>query len=267
MVVTVTKIFDNYKTGRGDGGCYLDNTCPIDLEVAAVPLDSAVRDTVRPLEPRSLSMQVTDEVRRSILTGALAPGESLSLRKLAEALRVSFIPVRDALKVLESEGLIVNPPGRSATVAPLDLGELHAIYRVRRTLEPDLARRSCGSLTDEELDRLNGAALQLGRPDLGMDDTYDDHRAFHMALLAPAASAWDSRILMMLWGAGERYVRIGFGLLDPDPREHERRAEAHQLLVKEFRARDPQRAARALDEHLARNEELASAALSRHGSS
>jgi DNA-binding GntR family transcriptional regulator len=62
--------------------------------------------------------------------------------------------------------------------------------------------------------------------------------------------------------AAERYVRIGFGLLDPDPREHERRREAHQLLVDEFRKRDPEVAARALDEHLAHNEDLARNALS-----
>ena len=95
-----------------------------------------------------------------------------------------------------------------------------------------------------------------------MDDIYDDHRAFHMALLAPAASAWDLRILIMLWRAGERYVRIGFGLLDPDPDEHERRREAHQLLIEEFRKRDPDNAARALEAHLAHNEDLAAAALS-----
>jgi len=227
-----------------------------------VPLTSAAQDTVRPIESRSLSEQVTNEVRRSILSGALAPGESLSLRKLAEVLGVSFIPVRDALRVLEGEGLVVNPPGRSATVAPLDLDELHAIYRVRRILEPDLGRRSCARLSHDELDRLHQATVELGRPDLSMDDTYDDHRAFHMALLAPATSTWDSRILLMLWRAGERYVRIGFGLLDFDPHEHERRGEAHQLLLQEFRHRDPERAARALAEHLARNEDLATSALS-----
>jgi DNA-binding GntR family transcriptional regulator len=224
---------------------------------------SATPDAVRPIESRSVSEQVTTELRRSILSGALAPNESLSLRKLAEVLGVSFIPVRDALKVLEGEGLVVNPPGRSATVAPLDLDELHAIYRVRRILEPDLARRSCALLSDQELDRLHRAAAEFGGRDRSMDDIYDDHRAFHLALLAPAASTWDERILMMLWRAGERYVRIGFGLLDPDPHEHERRREAHQLLVDEFRHRDPDVAARALDEHLAHNEELAHDALSR----
>ena len=52
-----------------------------------------------------------------------------------------------------------------------------------------------------------------------MDDIYGDHRAFHLALVAPAASPWDIRILMMSERATERYVRIGFGLLDPDPGE------------------------------------------------
>jgi DNA-binding GntR family transcriptional regulator len=218
--------------------------------------------SVRPIEARSLSEQVTNEIRRSILAGALPPGQSLSLRRLAEQLDVSFIPVRDALRVLEGEGLVVNPAGRSASVAPLDLEEFHAIYRVRRLLEPDLARRSVPQLEDAELDRLYRTAAEFGGAERSMDDIYDNHRAFHLALLAPAASAWDIRILMMSERASERYVRIGFGLLDPDPGEHDRRRDAHQLLVDEFRKRNPQVAARAIDEHLAHNEELAHQALS-----
>ncbi|MFY9778526.1 MAG: GntR family transcriptional regulator [Trebonia sp.] len=223
---------------------------------------SASSGSVRPIESRSLSEQVTNEIRRSILAGGLPPGRSLSLRKLAEQLDVSFIPVRDALRVLEAEGLVVNPPGRSATVAPLDLEEFHAIYRVRRLIEPDLARRAVPLLEDAELDQLYQAAAEFGGAERSMDDIYGDHRAFHLALVAPAASAWDIRILMMGERATERYVRIGFGLLDPDPGEHDRRREAHQLLIDEFRKRDPEIAARALDEHLARNEDLAHNALS-----
>jgi DNA-binding GntR family transcriptional regulator len=223
---------------------------------------SAISGSVHPIETRSLSEQVTNEIRRSILAGTLPPGQSLSLRRLADQLDVSFIPVRDALRVLEGEGLVVNPAGRSASVAPLDLEEFHAIYRVRRLLEPDLARRSVPQLEEAELHRLYQAAAEFGGAERSMDDIYDDHRAFHLALLAPAASAWDIRILMMSERASERYVRIGFGLLDPDPGEHDRRRDAHQLLVDEFRKRDPQVAARALDEHLAHNEELAHYALS-----
>lgn len=223
---------------------------------------SSTPRAVRAIEQHSVSDQVTAELRRSIVSGALAPEQSLSLRKLAEQLGVSFIPVRDALRVLEAEGLVVNPPGRSATVAPLDLDELHAIYRSRRLLEPDLARRAVKRLSDERLDQLWDVAAELGDAHRSMDDIYDDHRAFHLALIAPAVTAWDERILNLLWRAGERYIRIGFGLLDPDPHEHDRRREAHQLLVDEFRRRDPARAAKALDTHLSHNEELARSALS-----
>jgi len=222
---------------------------------------SAEVPSVRPIEMRSVSEQVTNELRRSILNGALAPGQSLSLRTLAEMLNVSLIPVRDALRALESEGLIVNPPGRSARVADLDLDELHAVYRIRRLLEPEMARGACPLLSEEELDELYALATSLGAPDRNMDDIYDDHRALHMALLRPAATAWDERILTTLWRAAERYVRIGFGLLDPDPEEHARRREAHQELVDAFRRHDPDQAASALDQHLVHNEELAAEVL------
>lgn len=219
---------------------------------------------MRPIDARTVSDQVTSELRRLIVSGGLPPGQTLSLRKLADGLGVSFIPVRDALKVLRAEGLVVDSPGRSAAVAPLDLAELSAMYRLRRMLEPDLARRSVLDLTSAELDRLEQVAVGLGDSGRTMEDIYDDHRAFHLALISPATSAWDERILMLLWQASERYVRIAFGLLDPDPREHERRRQAHVLLVDEFRARDPERAAAALDGHLAHNEEIAREALAAH---
>jgi len=216
---------------------------------------------VRPIDPQSVSDQVTAELRRVIVSGGLAPGQRLSLRKLADELGVSFIPVRDALRVLRAEGLVVSPPGRSATVAPLDLEELGALYRLRKMLEPDLARRSVKELSPASLDRLEQVAIDLGDSERTMDDIYDDHRAFHLALMAPAATAWDERILTMLGQASERYVRIAFGLLDPDPAEHDRRRDAHVLLVEEFRKGDPERAAAAVDAHLAHNEELARDAL------
>ena len=225
-------------------------------------LSTSTPGSVRPIEQQSVSDQVTAELRRSIVSGDLAPEQSLSLRKLADQLGVSIIPVRDALRVLEAEGLVVNPPGRSATVAPLDLDELHAIYRNRRLLEPDLARHAVRGLSDVRLDELYEVATELGDAQRSMEDIYDDHRAFHLALIAPAVTPWDERILSLLWRAGERYIRFGFGLLDPDPHEHDRRREAHQLLVDEFRKGDPEVAARALEEHLTHNEELARRALS-----
>jgi DNA-binding GntR family transcriptional regulator len=218
---------------------------------------------VRPIASRSVAELVTAELRRSILSGALAPGQSFSLREIAGLLNVSFIPVREALRNLEAEGLVVIQPGRSATVAPINLEDLQAIYRLRRLLEPDLARRSCLLISDAELDRLAGHAVEFGDEDRSMDAIYDGHHEFHLALLGPAATSWDTRMLSTLWRAAERYVRIGFGLLDPDPDEHARRRRAHEELIAVFRQRDPDAAARAVDTHLDHNEQLAANALHR----
>ncbi|MFF7334987.1 FCD domain-containing protein [Streptomyces sp. NPDC008150] len=217
---------------------------------------------VQPIMSRSVVEQATDELRRAILAGHLAPGTEYSLRELAGMLNISFIPIREALRSLESEGLVIMRPGRSAVVAPLNLDDLRGIYRLRRTLEPEIARRSCTLLTDQELDRLASHAADFGAREHGMAEIYDDHHAFHLALLAPAATTWDIRILTTLWRAGERYIRIGFGRLDPVPAERRRRGKAHEDLVEAFRTRDPDTVAVAVEQHLARNEKIAFSALS-----
>lgn len=222
---------------------------------------ATVSTGVRPIESRSVADQVTAELRRAILCGSLEPGREFSLREISEMLNVSFIPVRDALKVLESEGLVITRPGRSAMVSPLDLDDLHAIYRLRRRLEPEIAGRSCLLLSEEELDRLEAVAAGFSDERLGIDEIYDGHHAFHLALLAPSATTWDVRMLTSLWRAAERYIRIGFGKLDLDPGEHRRREQAHETLVEVFRSRDPEAVAEEINRHLERNEELAHRAL------
>lgn len=220
---------------------------------------------VRPIVSRSVAEQVTDELRRSILSGSLEPGREFSLREIATMLEVSFIPVRDALRTLETEGLIVTRPGRSAAVTPLNLEDLQAIYRLRRSLEPEIAGRSCLLLSAGELDRLEAQAADFGDERQGIHEIYEAHHAFHLALLAPAATAWDVRILSTLWNAAERYIRIGFGLLDPDPHEHWRREQAHEDLISAFRTGEPDTAARAIHDHLAHNEQMALKALEATG--
>ncbi|MFF5075438.1 GntR family transcriptional regulator [Actinoplanes sp. NPDC000266] len=201
------------------------------------------------------------ELRRSILAGDLEPGREFSLREVAEMLQVSIIPVREALRSLESQGLVHMRPGRSAVVAPLDLDELQGIYRLRRRLEPEIAQRSCRLLSAADLDRLQEQAAGFGDERTSIHEIYESHHAFHLALLAPAATSWDLRILTTLWRAAERYIRIGFGRLDPDPNEHWRRERAHQELLDAFRQRDPEVVAAAVHQHLAHNEQTALLAL------
>ena len=218
---------------------------------------------VRPIASRSVTELVTAELRRSILSGALAPGQSFSLREIAGMLNVSFIPVREALRNLEAEGLVLIQPGRSATVAPVDLDDLQAIYRLRRLLEPDLARRSCLLISDRRARPAGRPGRRVRRRAAGAwTRSTTATTSFTSRLFAPAATAWDTRMLTILWRAAERYVRIGFGLLDPDPDEHARRRRAHEDLIAVFRQRDPDAAAQAVFTHLDHNEQLALSALS-----
>lgn len=218
--------------------------------------------TLRPVEvSATAAQQVTKEIRRAILAGELRPNQIFSLREIAGQLRVSFIPVREALRALESEGLIVSRPGRSSVVAPLSANDLHGIYRLRRHIEPEIAARSCVLLTDGDFENLSSYIDIVADPAMGIDDIYEPHHEFHMGLLRPAATAWDLRTLSVLWHAAERYIRLAFGSLDDRPDEHERRATAHDYLIREFRTRNPQRAHQALLEHLQANELLAQSAL------
>ena len=216
---------------------------------------------VRQVKPLSVVEQVLAEIRRSIVFGTLKPGQEFSLRETAAHLGVSTAPVREALRVLQGEGLIVVKRSRSAIVAAMDREDLASIYRLRRQIEPDLAVRSCALLAKPSLAKLDGMVAMIGRADLRMHEVYDAHRDFHLELLKPAATPWDLRILETLWHAAERYVRIGFGRLDPQPAEHRRRESAHHALVEAFRSGDGERVHHALVVHLDESERLAAETL------
>jgi DNA-binding GntR family transcriptional regulator len=216
---------------------------------------------VRPVTSKSVVDEVTDEIARSIRSGALRPGQEFSLREIAGQLGVSFIPVREALRRLEGQGLLVTRRNRSAIVAPLDAEDLHAIYRLRRQIEPDLAAASCRALTETDYSRLEAFAEMFADESLGIDDIYDAHHDFHTELLRPAATVWDLRILDTLWRAAERYVRVAFGRLDPDPAEHRRRAAVHTDILDTFRSRDARAVRRAVLHHLDENEQIAKSAI------
>ncbi|WP_306322792.1 MULTISPECIES: GntR family transcriptional regulator [unclassified Streptomyces] len=212
---------------------------------------------VRRVQPLSVVEQVTKEIRRSILSGDLLPAQEFSLREIAGRLGVSMIPVREALRHLESQGLVITTPGKSAAVAPLSHDDLRAIYRLRRQIEPELVGRACLLLTDRDHARLVEHLAVIGDESLGLDEIYETHHEFHLDLLRPAATEWDLRILGMLWHSAERYVRLAFGGRDSDPDEPRRREAAHAELLSAVAKRDPGSAAHAVLVHLDTNEQIA----------
>jgi DNA-binding GntR family transcriptional regulator len=195
---------------------------------------------------------VTAEIRRAILTGALPAGEQFSIRELARQLGVSHIPIREALRLLESQGLIVLSQARSASVAALSVEDLAAIYRLRLRLEPDLAARSVPLQTAGHLDAAK-AALERSRstePDLA----WRAHYGFHESLAAPAATEWDLRIMHTLWTAADRYTRLVFDPTAIDEAERQRRYDRHAELLRVASQGDGAAMEEALLAHLRFNE-------------
>jgi DNA-binding GntR family transcriptional regulator len=204
---------------------------------------------VRSIDVVSVVDQVTVEIRRSILSGDLPPGQEFSLRTVAEQLGVSLIPVREALRRLETQGLVVTRRAKSALVAPLDPQEFRDVYRLRLLMEPEIAARACTLLTDDDFHRIE--LLQQAHAEArDPDERHQAHLALHAAMLGPAATDWDERVLDMLWHASERYVRCAFDRIAADPSEPGRRGRAHADLLAAFRTGEPDTAARALDAHL-----------------
>ncbi len=101
------------------------------------------------LEIPSVEESVYRLLRRDITRLALAPGERLFLEGLAARYGVSMTPIRQALRRLEAEGLVVSVPRRGARVAPLTVAELEEIQLVRLGLEPFLARHGAEACTDD----------------------------------------------------------------------------------------------------------------------
>jgi DNA-binding GntR family transcriptional regulator len=126
---------------------------------------------------------VVDKLRESILRGDRAPGDVLAETEIAARLGVSRGPVREALAVLEREGLVVSPPNRRARVVELGLRDIEEIYSMRRSLEQLAAQRAVRNITDGDLSgmraTLRDMAAAFDRRDLVelslLDVAFHDH--------------------------------------------------------------------------------------------
>jgi len=215
---------------------------------------NALRRGVQPVAARKTSTVdlVLHEIRRSILTGVLPPGQAFTVPALTEQLGVSHVPVREALRQLEAQGLVMLSPSRSAIVTPLDPDDLRSVYRLRMRLEPELAARAAGAHSDEGLAELARLVRVTFSPPAG-EQHFDAHRQFHELLILPAATDWDLRVLRPLWYASERYTRLVFDPVDVPQGTAAARKDAHERLLDAARTRDPGRLHDELTRHLKAN--------------
>jgi len=191
---------------------------------------------------------VYHRVREAILEGEIAPGAVMSQVALAEELGISRTPLREALRMLQSEGLVHaerNRRVRVAAVSPTDLEEL-CIMRV--TLEAEAIRLAVPRMSAEDLARMEGQIAEMSHYAEARDYRrwVVPHQAFHRGLTAPAGERFAS-VLGQLFDHAERYRRMHIG--------HGPSAWAtkdHRAILDACKAGDREEAARLLAEHFAR---------------
>ncbi len=202
---------------------------------------------------RSLADIAWLEIREQILTGQLGPGAPVGLKDQAERLGISIMPIRDAVKRLQHEGLVVHVPQREAFVAPLSLENMDDIYRTRNALESLAIDLACQHFTDAHYDALSrvldefASAYEKGDARAGREW----HRRFHVDLYALGGSPTLNRLIPPLIDATERY-RVLSQMLRGSVRQ---RREEHQAMLDACRVRDARKARTLLTEHLQRTGE------------
>ena len=199
--------------------------------------------------PPSLPELAYSQLREAILTGTLAAGTPLRQEELASRFGMSRLPVREALRRLDTEGLVVLRPRRGYIVATLDRQEIEDVLELHGTLEAMAGHAATLRRSDDvvaDLERLVTQLERIGkRPPVDVDAFTALNAQFHERLLESSGRPFLNRILRLVRGNAERYTRAGAGMLfDLRESQHE-----HRRIVDAYRAGDAPAVARLCKAH------------------
>jgi DNA-binding GntR family transcriptional regulator len=193
--------------------------------------------------------RIAGELREAILRGEHAPGTRIRQEDLAGRHGASRLPVREALRMLEDEGLVTLVANTGAWVSTVSLAECEEMYQIRERIEPLLLRYSVPLLGAEAVDALQ----QLADAMEGSDDVEQFlrlDRDFHLSCYAGAQTAVLGELVLRLWNRTQHYRRAFTRMFrsEGDRSVH----HEHQLLVGAIRRGDLDEAERVLAGHIRR---------------
>lgn len=220
------------------------------LPVARQPRPHAVDDgpVVVPITRQTLTDQTTEALRERILRGAY--GDNMPLRQdaIAAELGVSRIPVREALRQLEAEGLVVFNPHRGAVVSTLSIGEIEELFELRAQIESDLVRRAVPQATREDVARARDtlkaydAAFRKGEVTAWGKLNWE----FHATLYAPADRPFTMAVVQRLHQQSDRYLRMQLVLTHGETRA----SDEHRSILAAVEDKDVRRASQLMRQHI-----------------
>lgn len=191
---------------------------------------------------------VFNTLRQAILRGELQPGERLLEIHLANKLGVSRTPIREAIRKLELEGLVLMIPRKGAVVAEITEKSLRDVLEVRRALEELVVKLACDKIQDEEIEELKAAAKEFEKA-LGTGDVTVYAEAdvkFHDIIYRTTDN---QRLIQLLYNLREQMYRYRVEYLKREE-VHETLLTEHQHIIEMIEKRDEKRAVDAVCAHI-----------------
>lgn len=193
--------------------------------------------------------RIADQLRDGILRGDYPPGTRIRQEDLAEEFGASRLPVREALRMLELDGLVTLVANTGAWVSHLSLAECEELYQIRERIEPLLLRYSLPNLDEATLTRLASLADQM-QSGSSVEQFLHLDREFHLLAYEGATTTVLGETVQRLWNSTQHYRRAFTTLIGPDGNRAVH--YEHQLLVGALVRGDIEDAARVLYGHIRR---------------
>lgn len=207
----------------------------------------------RAITKQSLPDVIANDLRERILNGELAEGEAIRQEALAEEYDVSRMPIREALKRLNAEGLIQWANNRGGSVTKHSLNEIGEIFDLRMLIEVDLFRRAIPQMASADFARCNEILTQ-------MEASYDENDVskwgilnyqYHSALYAASQRKLTNELLDRVNLQSDRYVRMHLSVM----KQREPAKKEHRELLKLAQAGNVDEACNMLMRHIRRTKE------------
>jgi len=202
-----------------------------------------------PIARQSLTSAVADKLRDRIIRGEIPEGSQLRQDAIATQYKVSRIPVREALRQLDAEGLITIVPNRGAVVPALSPDDVEELFSIRALLEPEVLALSIPRLTEQDFSEAD-AVLRRYVSELRREDHLSAwgrlNWQFHSILYSRANQPRFMAIIRNVNNSGERYTRLQLYLTHGTKRAN----EEHHEILELCRKRDVPAACKLLRQHI-----------------
>ncbi len=194
-----------------------------------------------------LSEVVLRVVREAIIEGHLAPGAQINQAELAKQLAVSRAPLREALKHLENDGLVINVPYRGTVVTPITRKGIEELQSFRKLMENFAAELMLQRCTDEDFDEFESLVDEMERS--AKTGNVTEMNAADVAFHSRIIQLSDHQMLRMVWDSYVQQIRRALTLRNQANHDLTFLVQLHRDLVSAFRAHDLERVRKCYEAH------------------